>query len=168
MEMKSLNSLLVHELNDLYTTEMQATRALPKMAEAATDGALRQSFESHIRQVENQIGRLRQIFATLGVRPCGQKNDDSEELIARGTSAANKAIDADTRDSVLIGSAQRLEQYEIAGYACACAFAEGLGNDEAARLLHVTLDEKAAADQELIEIAATRMHEPTLAGAGII
>ena len=59
-DIKTLDDLFVHGLQDIYYAEHQITKALPKMAAQATDPQLRQGFETHLRENEGQIRRLEQ------------------------------------------------------------------------------------------------------------
>ena len=63
----TLEKLFVQELKDVYSAENQITKALPKLAKAATSPELRQAFEHHLKETEGQIKRLDQIFEILGV-----------------------------------------------------------------------------------------------------
>jgi len=55
MNIKILEDLFIHALSDVYSAEKQLTRALPKMARAATDPELISAFRSHFEQTEGQI-----------------------------------------------------------------------------------------------------------------
>jgi len=52
MTVDTLDKLLVDELKDLYSAEKQITRALPKMAKAASSSELRTAFETHLKETE--------------------------------------------------------------------------------------------------------------------
>ena len=71
--LKSLDDLLVHELQDIYNAEGQITKALPKMIKATTNPELRAAFEEHLQQTEGQIERLERVFELLGVPAKGKK-----------------------------------------------------------------------------------------------
>ena len=58
----------------------------------------------------------------------------------------------------LIGAAQRVEHYEIAGYGTARTLASRLGESEAADKLQATLDEEAEADSKLTDIAESEVN----------
>jgi ferritin-like metal-binding protein YciE len=154
MKIKNLTDLFVHELKDLYSAEKQLTKALPKMAKAASNDSLRQAFEAHLQETEGHVERLDEIFGQLGTTGRGVKCKGMEGLIEEGEEAIEEDMEDDIRDAALIGAAQRVEHYEIAAYGCARTFAEHLGHDEAAKLLQQTLDEESAADKKLSEIAA--------------
>src|SRR5689334_1649023 len=61
-----LQELFLDELADLYNAEQQLTKALPKMAKAARSEELREAFETHLDETENQISRLEQVVETIG------------------------------------------------------------------------------------------------------
>jgi hypothetical protein len=65
----SLRELYIDELKDIYSAEKQLTKALPKMAKAASSPDLRKGFEGHLKQTEGHVQRLEQIFTMLGRKP---------------------------------------------------------------------------------------------------
>jgi ferritin-like metal-binding protein YciE len=164
MKMKTLSDLFLHELKDLYSAEKQLTKALPKMAKAATNDDLREAFQSHLEETEGHVQRLEEIFERLDVNPRGAKCKAMEGLIEEGQELLEEDMEDDVKDAALICAAQRVEHYEIAGYGGARTFAERLGNDEAAKLLQQTLDEEGAADKKLTKISGT-VNEAALSGA---
>jgi ferritin-like metal-binding protein YciE len=151
--MKTLSDLLVHELKDLYNAEKQLTKALPKMAKAASNEDLKRALEEHLDETQGQIERLESIFQQLDASTRGSKCQAMEGLIEEGKSILEEDMDDDVRDAAIIAAAQRVEHYEIAGYGCARTFAQQLGHGDAAALLQQTLDEEKAADEKLTEIA---------------
>jgi len=165
-KMRTLNDLFIHELKDLYSAEKQLTKALPKMAKAAKNEMLREALESHLKETEEQVERLDEIFSELGMNGRGTKCEAMEGLIEEGKKAIEEDMEDDVRDAALICAAQRVEHYEIAGYGCARTFAEQLGHEQAARLLQQTLDEEAAADKKLTQIAMDRVNEEASVGGG--
>ena len=56
-------------------------------------------------------------------------------------------------DAAIIGAAQRVEHYEIAGYGTVRAFAELLGENEHVSLLEQTLKEEKQTDVKLTQLA---------------
>src|SRR5439155_16105971 len=69
----AMRELYVAELRDLYNVETQLTKALPKMAKAASNSELRQAYEEHLRQTSEQVSRLEQIFEVLVEKATGKK-----------------------------------------------------------------------------------------------
>ena len=66
---KTLDDLFVHTLQDIYYAENQITKALPKMIEKATDPQLKQGFQTHLAETQNQMKRLEQVFEMHGQKP---------------------------------------------------------------------------------------------------
>jgi len=158
MKLANLESLLIHELKDLYSAETQLIKALPKMAKAATSEALKSAFEEHLEQTEQQKVRLDEVFKLLDGSPRGQKCKAMEGLIEEGQDIITEEGDEVTKDAALIAAAQRVEHYEIAGYGAARAFAEILEKSDVADLLQETLDEEKETDQKLTELAMSEIN----------
>ncbi len=152
-EFNSLEDLFIEQLEDLYDAEHRITDALPKMADAATSVELKQAFQKHLRETENQVVRLEQIFSQLGKEPSRETCAAMKGLLSEGEDMVKAKGDPYVKDAALIAAAQRVEHYEMAGYGTARTFAEQLGHSEAARLLQATLDEEGNANKTLTAIA---------------
>ncbi len=153
MPKNSLRQLYVDELKDLYNAETQLVKALPKMAKASSNSELRQGFEEHLRQTSEQVSRLEQIFELLGEKPTGKKCVGMEGLVKEGAETMQQNYGNEVMDAAIIGAAQRVEHYEIAGYGTVRAFAELLGEDEHVSLIEQTLEEEKQADAKLTQLA---------------
>jgi len=153
MQQESLRQLYVDELKDLYSAETQLVKALPKMAKASSTPELRQAFEEHLRQTSEHVSRLEQIFELLEEKPTGKKCLGMEGLVKEGAETMKEDYDESVMDSAIIGAAQRVEHYEIAGYGTVRALAELLGENEHVSLLEQTLDEEKQADEKLTQLA---------------
>ena len=149
----SLRELYIDELRDLYNAETQLTKALPKMAKASSNAELREAFEEHLRQTSEHVSRLEQIFDMLEEKPTGKKCLGMEGLVKEGAKAMREDYEDAVMDAGIIGTAQRVEHYEIAAYGTAKEFAQLLGEDEHVSLLEQTLEEEKQADQKLTQLA---------------
>jgi len=150
----SLRSLLIEQVKDLYDAERRLTKAIPKLAKASTNEELQAALEEHLGETENQVSRLEQVFSVLDERPKAKPCEGMKGLITEGDEHAKEDYDDDDlRDAIIIGSAQRVEHYEIAGYGTAIAHARLLGLDDVVELLEETLEEEKAADLKLTQIA---------------
>jgi ferritin-like metal-binding protein YciE len=165
-KLNNLQDLFVHELKDLYSAEQQILQALPKMASASEHAELRQAFEEHTEVTREQVRRLDMIADELGVDIKGHKCKGMEGIIKEGQEIVSAKGDPNTIDSALIGSAQRVEHYEIAGYGTARTFARQLGHQRAAELLQQTLDEEGNTDHRLSALAE-RMVNPDASRTGM-
>jgi ferritin-like metal-binding protein YciE len=153
LQLNSLEDLLLVELNDLYSAEQQLCDALPEMMEAATSPLLKAAFKSHLQETQRQKSRLEQIFVDLGKPAKNITCQAMKGLIAEGSEIISAEGSDEVRDAALIGAAQRVEHYEIAGYGTARTFANQLGYDNVVRLLQMTLEEEAQTDKKLTQLA---------------
>jgi ferritin-like metal-binding protein YciE len=151
----NLEELLIDELKDLYSAETQLTKALPKMAQAATDENLRAGFEKHLEQTREHIARLDRAMELLEASPKGKTCKAMKGLIAEGEEKIKEDASAAVKDAALIGAAQKVEHYEIAGYGTVRTYAELLGEEEVVELLQETLNEEAETDRQLTQLASS-------------
>ncbi len=151
--LNSFDELFVEQLQDLYDAEQRITKALPQMAAAAHNPALRSAFQEHLRQTENQVKRLEQVFQSLGKSAESKTCQAMKGLVEEGSEIVSSEGDPDVKDAALIAAAQRVEHYEISAYGTARTFAQRLGKSEAARLLEETLAEEKDTDKKLNMLA---------------
>jgi ferritin-like metal-binding protein YciE len=152
-ETGTLHDAFIDELRDAYDAEKQLTKALPKLAKAASNPKLRQAFEAHLRETEGQIERLEEVFESLDEKVRGKHCDGIAGIIEEGKSIMEEDFDETTMDACLIAAGQRAEHYEMAAYGTLIAWAQTMGHSEAAKLLQQTLDEEKAADKKLSGLA---------------
>lgn len=151
--MKSLQQLFVDELKDLYSAENQILKALPKMIKKASSNELKGGFEKHLKETQVHVERLEKIFQELDQSPKGKKCKGMEGVIADGKELMEQEAEPEVMDAGLIGAAQHVEHYEMAGYGCVRTYAELLGHSNMAKVLQKTLDEEKATDEKLTELA---------------
>jgi ferritin-like metal-binding protein YciE len=181
-EAGTLHDAFLDELRDTYDAERQLTKALAKLAKAASSPPLREAFESHLTETQGQIERLERVFESLDEKVRGKHCDGIAGIIEESKSIMEEDFDDDTMDACLIAAGQRAEHYEMAAYGTLVAWARAMGHDEAADLLQETLEEEKAADEKLSSLAegginqgaadaahsdADEEGEATVAGAGM-
>jgi ferritin-like metal-binding protein YciE len=152
MPKNGLKKLFIDELKDLYNAENQLVKALPKMAKASESPELKAGFEEHLEQTKGHVARLESIFSRLGENPKGKKCKGMEGLVEEGAEAIEEYEGA-VRDAAVIGGAQRVEHYEIAGYGTVIAMAKQLAESGHARLLEQTLEEEKQTDAKLTSLS---------------
>ena len=148
MSMDSLKDLYIDELKDLYNAENQLLKALPKMAKKAAAPELKRAFQDHLAQTEGHVNRLEKIFKGMGEKPTGKTCKAMKGLVEEGKEVIDEDGDDSVLDAALIGAAQRVEHYEIAGYGVVRTFASLLGEEDAMGLLQRTLNAAAETGQE--------------------
>jgi ferritin-like metal-binding protein YciE len=154
-----LHELFLEELADIYSAEQQLTKALPKMAKAAESEELRQAFEEHLEQTEEQISRLDQVFESLGEKMKRKTCKAMQGLIEEGTEVMQEQKGSPAIDAALIASAQKVEHYEIATYGTLCTWAEQMGHHDALDLLKQSIEEEETTDERLTELAESIANE---------
>jgi ferritin-like metal-binding protein YciE len=157
-DIKTLDDLFVHTLQDIYYAENQITRALPKMVEKATDPQLKQGFQTHLTETQNQIKRLEQVFEMHGKKPKGVDCPTIDGLIKEANEITGDVADKQVLDAALIASAQAVEHYEITRYGTLIAWAEQLGRRDCAQVLQQNLDEEKATDKKLTTMAESKIN----------
>lgn len=158
MKLNTLEDLLHHELKDLYSAENKLLKALPKMAKSAANEELAAAFQTHLAETEDHVTRLEKIGSILDIKLGGHKCKAMEGLIEEGAELISEDADDAVRDAGLIGAAQRIEHYEIAGYGTARSIAETLALDEVAALLAETLSEEKHTDDKLTDLAISSVN----------
>ena len=162
MDLDTMKELFIHELKDLHDAEGQILEALPKMAKKASHDDLKSAFKEHERQTQEHVKRLEQVLDELGEKPGGVKCKGIRGIISEGEESMKEVDDDDVRDAAMIGAAQRVEHYEIAGYGTARTYARMLGNENAARMLQQTLDEEGETDKKLTRLAESRINRDAM------
>jgi len=155
MSAESLHDAFEEELKDILSAEKQLLKALPKMAKAASHEDLKAGFEEHLEQTKVHVERIEKVFKLLDKTPRAKKCKAMEGLIEEGAELMEEDIEPDVLDAMLIGAAQKVEHYEIATYGTLVTWAKQLEMEEAASILHETLDEEKETDLKLTELAET-------------
>ena len=162
MGFHSLKDVLQEQLEDLHSAETQLVAALPKMAQAASNDQLRDAFQHHLEETRGHLKRVEDALGELGVSHPTEVCKGMKGLVAEGEEMIAKPGDAMAKDAALIGAAQRVEHYEIAGYGTARQLADDCGFDGIRDLMDQTLDEESQADQLLTKIATGGMFKAGL------
>ena len=159
MKIKSLQELLLEELKDLYDAEDRILKALPKMAQAATNAQLKQGFEFHRTQTEQHVARLEKAFEHLDASAKKKTCEAIKGIIEEGEDLMGTKMEPEVADAALIGAAQKVEHYEIASYGTVRSWAQQLGQTEVASLLEQTLEEEKQTDQKLTQLAESMVNQ---------
>ena len=157
-EIRTMDDLFVHQLQDIYYAENQITKALPQMIQKASDPQLKQAFQTHLAETQNQIRRLDQVFQMHGHTPKGVDCPAIDGIIEEANDVAGEVEDKAVLDAALIAAAQAVEHYEITRYGTLIAFAKQLGRQDCAGVLQQNLDEEYAADKKLTAIAESKVN----------
>lgn len=152
-DIKTMEDLFLHGLQDIYYAKKKITKALPKMIEMATNRDLSAGLRLHLEETEKQIERLDKVFERLGQKPRGMKCPAIDGIIAEANEIAGEVADKAVLDAAIVASAQAVEHYEICRYGTLIAWAEWIGHDDVVRFLTTNLNEEKAANTKLNTVA---------------
>ena len=152
-DIKTMDDLLLHGLQDIYYAEQQITKALPKMIDQATNRDLAQGLKNHLEETNKQIERLDQVFKKLGKKPSGTDCPAIDGLIKESDETAGEIADKSVLDAAIVANAQAVEHYEISRYGTLIALARQLGHKDAIKPLQETLAEEKATDAKLTKLS---------------
>lgn len=157
-DIKTMDDLFLHVLQDLYYTEQQIVKALPKMIEKATNRDLTAAFKAHLSETEKQVLRLEQVFEMIGEKPKGTSCPAIDGIIKEADEIASEVADKNVLDAALIAAAQAVEHYEITRYGTLIAWANDIGKAPVVKLLTTTINEEKATDKRLSSIAEKKVN----------
>jgi ferritin-like metal-binding protein YciE len=152
-DIKNMNDLFVHTLQDIYYAENQIVKALPDMVDKASDPHLKQGFQTHLRETENHVKRLEQVFKLIGQKAQGVDCPAIDGILEEANDVAGEVEKKSVLDAALIAAAQAVEHYEMTRYGTLISWAKELGRNDCVALLQQTLDEEKATDKKLTAMA---------------
>jgi ferritin-like metal-binding protein YciE len=144
---------LLHSVTTLFDAEKQLVNALPKLTDRARSPELRHVLERHLDDTRNHVSRLELVFAMLDADHASTRCSGIAGILEDGLKASDAQGSDAVRDVCIVATAQRAEYFEIAAYSAAVMWAEALGLESVASLLHETLCEEAGAAERLIHLA---------------
>lgn len=157
-DIKTLNDLFVHQLQDIYYAEKQLVKALPKLADKATNSQLKQGFLTHLEETKGHVKRLEEVFKMHGAEAKAVKCPAIDGIIEEADEVSGEVADKEVLDAALINAAQAAEHYEITRYGTLVAWAKQLGRNDYAAILQKTLDEERATDKKLTSLAESKIN----------
>ncbi len=157
-DIKTMDELFVHQLQDIYYAEKQILKALPKMMDKATSPELKAGFKQHLTETEGQVDRLERVFRMHGTEPKAVDCPAIDGIIKEANEVAGEVDDKSVLDAALIAAAQAVEHYEMARYGTLVAWARQLGREDCAAVLQQTLDEEKRTDEKLTSLAESRIN----------
>ena len=152
-DIKTMDDLFLHGLQDIYYAEHQITKALPKMIDKATNRDLANGLKAHLEETNKQIERLDKVFQKLDKKPSSTQCPAIDGIIKEADEVVGEVADKAVLDAAIIAGAQAVEHYEICRYGTLIAWAQQLGQEEVVRFLTTNLNEEKAANTKLNTVA---------------
>lgn len=157
-EAQDLRDLFEVGLKDIYNAEKVLSKTLPKMVKNASSPELVRALQNHLNETEQHVTRLEQVFKAAGIKPASKKCEAMEGLLKESDGILGETKKGAVRDAGIIAAGQKVKHYEIATYGTLHAYAQTLGEDKAANLLAMTLDEEKKSDANLSGIAMSAIN----------
>ena len=157
-DIKSMDDLFVHGLQDLYYAENKIAKSLPTMIDKTTDGELKRGFQKHLQETENQVKRLERVFEMQGREARGEKCPAIDGIIREAEDVMGEVEDPDVLNTAIIAAAQAVEHYEITRYGALIAWATERGHHNAAKMLAESRQEEKATDAKLTALAERKIN----------
>lgn len=154
-----LRDLFEGGLKDIYWAEQVLTKTLPNMVKNATSPELVNSLKSQLNESKEHVSRLEKIFEVTGMKPTAKKCDAMQGILKEADGLIKETDIGVVRDAGIIAAEQKVKHYEIATYGTLHAFAKTLGENKAANLLAMTLDDKKKTDATLTGIAMSTINK---------
>jgi len=155
---KTMDDLFVHTLQDIYYAENQIVKSLPKMIEKTSNAQLKQAFQTHLRETENHVKRVEEVFRMHGQEPKGVDCPAIDGILKEANEIIGDVDDKEVCDAAMLAAAQAVEHYEITRYGTLVAWAKRLGRNDCANLLHQNLAEEKATDEKLTKLAESSIN----------
>jgi ferritin-like metal-binding protein YciE len=159
MKMQSLHEAMLDTLKDTYDAEHQITKALPEMIAAVKSPQLKEAFQTHLRQTEEQIRMVESVFEMLGERPSRKKCDGMAGLLKEGQHLIEEGGDPEVLDAALLAAAQKVEHYEISAYGTLRTWANQMGHRDIAMIFDQLNRQEEQTDRLLTQLAESRINQ---------
>lgn len=157
-DIKTMNDLFLHTLQDIYYAENKIVQSLPDMIDNAGNAQLKQGLQSHLGETSAHVKRLERVFQMLNQKPRSVNCPAIDGIIEEAEEVTGEVEDQDVLDAAIIAAGQAVEHYEITRYGSLIAWAKKLGRADVAKILEQTLNEEKAADQKLTTIAESKVN----------
>jgi ferritin-like metal-binding protein YciE len=157
-DIKTLDDLFVHTLQDIYYAEQQIAKSLPQMIGKATDPQLKAAFEQHLTETQGQIQKVEQVFRMHGHEPKSVTCAAMDGILSEAQDIMGEVDDKEVLDAAMLAAAQAVEHYEITRYGTLVAWAKQLGRNDCAEVLHSILEQEKATDVKLSKLAESKVN----------
>ena len=153
MQTQTLQDLYLKELRDLYGSEKQLSKWLPKIADRAETPELRRALANHLSETRGHASRLEKIFQNHNEKAAVKNGKDIEGIPAEAEDDIADCANPALRDAAIVAACQQIEHYEIAAYGTLQTYALHLGHADSGKMLEQILEEERGQARKLADIA---------------
>jgi ferritin-like metal-binding protein YciE len=160
--MKTLETLCLNELADMYDAESRLARVLPKLGKAAANRKLQRMLREHATATADRAAQLASVFRRIGKtvrrRPCAA----TMGLIHEAQEIAAEFTGSPASDAAVISAIRKLVQYQIVAYGCLGDWAATLGHAPASQLLSAMAAQADSLNKSLARLARDQSNRQAL------
>ncbi|CAN5451041.1 ferritin-like domain-containing protein [soil metagenome] len=157
-DIKTIDDLFEHTLQDVYYAEKKIVKSLPKMIDKATSAELKQGLTKHLEETKGHVTRLEQVFEMTGLEEKAVDCPAIDGILKEADQTAGDIADKQVLDAAIVANCQAVEHYEMTRYGTLVAWARQLGHNDAVGVLEKTLAEEKAADKKLSGLAESSIN----------
>src|ERR1700730_4876551 len=110
-DIKTMDDLFLHTLQDIYYAENKIVKSLPDMIENATDTQLKSGLQSHLGETKGHVQRLEQVFQMLGKKAKSVDCPAIDGIIDEAEDVTGEVDDKNVLDAAIIAAGQAGEHY---------------------------------------------------------
>ena len=158
MAVTTLNDLYQHTISDVFHAEKEILKTSDSFEKKASEPQLKSAIKSHKDAVGARIKRLEALMKGVKAKANSHHSPAIEGLLKDAHALAEEISDAETRDAGLLAALQEIEHYGINRYGTLIAWAEALGQKEAARSLSENLVAAKEFDHALSKMATSKLN----------
>jgi ferritin-like metal-binding protein YciE len=156
-DIKSMDDLFIHTLQDIYYAENKIVQSLPDMIDKAADAQLKQGLQSHLGETKDHVKRIEQVFRMYRQEPKAIDCPAIDGILEEAEDVVGEVEGSDVLYAAIVADAQAVEHYEITRYGSLIAWAKQLGRSDCVGVLEKTLAEDKAADKKLTALAERKV-----------
>lgn len=167
-KIKNLKDLFIEQGRELQNSYEQELKELPKIEKKAGSTKLKSIINKHVQATKNQQDRLNKTFSRLNVSSNGNKNLATETILKEANRRINESENIEVCDACIIGSLQQLGHNRVADLGTLSAYAEEIGQETSAKLLHESFQEEKRLGRELIDLAKSDINKKAVQTTALI
>ena len=159
-KISSLEDKFMYEIAAMYDAENRFLEAQQMMWQSCQHNALKSAIETHIRETEEQIHNLEEVFTILGQEVQRVNCDAAAGLISDAQKFMLLATNSPKIvDLGMVGGQCKIEQLEVACYRSLIKVAEQIGQNQVVQLLQQNLQQEEQTAQKLEQMMPQLLQE---------
>ncbi|ARV59263.1 YciE/YciF family protein [Nostocales cyanobacterium HT-58-2] len=156
----NLEDKFLYDTAGMYDAEIRFLEALQLTLPHIQNNQLKSLFETHIRETQQQIKNLEQVFSAIGQQPTRVNCDVAAGAVSDGQK--EMLLSAETPsllELTIAGEQAKVEHLEVISYRCLIQVAEQMGQNQVVELLRQNLQQEEQTVQKLEQCSPQLLQE---------